>query len=253
MIKEQVYFKLSQDYKITINSKEEILELIQRSIENNQIFRIVTLNPEMLIYAEEDYAFKTAINSVKAIIPDGTGLVYLLKILGCKNITRVPGIEVAEEIIRISNENNYSVALIGASPEIIDKTKINLKNKYSYLNIIYSQHGYFEKTEEEKILAQILEKKPQVILMAMPFERSEKLLYRLSQRINFPCVLMGIGGSFDVWAGSIKRAPELFQKLGMEWFWRLINQPQRITRIYSMFWKYSLFCGKILLNLKSIE
>ncbi len=230
-----------QKYKVALNSHQELLELAIEAMQTSVPFRVVTFNPEMLVAAENDQSFAEAVRAAQAIIPDGIGLVLLLKKLGVKNVSRVPGIEFAQALLQKAAVQNFSVALLGSSEESLQGTK----NKFSGLNYVYVRNGFFDEVEEEKIINELVNLQPNLLLVAMPFKRQEKLLQKAYAQ-GLRSVSLGVGGSFDVWSGNVKRAPEVFQRFGIEWLWRVLGQPQRISRIIEM----ALPFGQIYLKAK---
>ena len=126
---------------------------------------------------------------------------------------------------------NYKVAMIGAKEEILQKAISNLNKEFPTLDICYNQNGYFCENEEEFIYTNLIEKQPTLILVAMGAPKQELLIKRCKER--YPNgIFIGVGGSFAVWSGEVERAPEIYQKLGLEWLYRTISQPERFKRIY---------------------
>ncbi len=190
--------------------------------------QIVTINPEMMETAAKIPEFAKVISSSELVVPDGVGVEIGLKILGHK-VSRIPGVELGKAlIIKFSNENK-TVAMVGAKPEIVSAAADNLKNEIPGLNIVYARDGYFQ--DDEAVLAEIAAAKPDLVLAALGSPKQEMFLYALKQKLP-NAVLIGLGGSFDVWAGAVKRAPMIYQKLGLEWLYRTIKEPQRFKRIF---------------------
>lgn len=217
-------------FKILTSSKEVLLSCIEKNI-NNKNTRILTFNPEMLAASLDNTEFYNNIKDSDYIIPDGIGLIYLLKLKGIKDIKRVAGIDLAEEILQLANKNKYSLALIGAGKEVLFKTQNIINKKYPSINIVYAQHGYY--SDEDKILNDLENIQPEIIFCALSFIKQEALLNKI-QKLKTKSLSIGLGGSFDVWAGNIQRAPIIFQRLNIEWLWRIIQQPHRIKRLYKM-------------------
>ena len=158
---------------------------------------------------------------------DGIGAVMALRKKGAKNAIRIPGSELWLDIIS-SLKDEDSIYLIGSSDEVIRSTVIKLKKQYSRLNIVGFRNGFLD---EEAILAlekDVIYKKPRVVFVAQGSPRQERLMRRLQSRHQ--AIYMGLGGSFDVYTGNVKRAPRLFRDNGLEWLYRLLSQPSRIKR-----------------------
>lgn len=188
--------------------------------------QVVTINPEMLEYAQKNADFVNIIKNAELVIPDGIGVQLGLKILG-HDVKRIPGIEFAKRML--AEFEGHPVALIGAKPEIIQKTVENLKKEFSKLNLVYVQDGYFADTE--KVLNETAYKKPELVLAALGSPKQEEFIYALKNRLP-QTLMIGVGGSFDVWSGVVERAPEIYQKLGLEWLYRTLKEPKRFKRIF---------------------
>ena len=188
--------------------------------------QVVTINPEMLEYAQKNADFANIIKNAELVIPDGIGVQLGLKILG-HNVKRIPGIEFAKRML--AEFEGHPVALIGAKPEIIQKTVENLKKEFPKLNLVYVQDGYFADTE--KVLNETADKKPELVLAALGSPKQEEFIYALKNRLP-QTLMIGVGGSFDVWSGVVERAPEIYQKLGLEWLYRTLKEPKRFKRIF---------------------
>ena len=162
------------------------------------------------------------------VVPDGIGVEIGLKLLG-HNVKRIPGIELGKAlIVKFSNENK-SIALVGAKHEVVESAVENLKKEIENINIVYVHDGYF--TDDEKILNEVVAANPDLILTALGSPKQEFFNYELKKRLQ-NSLMIGLGGSFDVWAGVVERAPKIYQKLGLEWFYRTVKEPKRFKRIF---------------------
>ena len=162
------------------------------------------------------------------VIPDGVGVKLGLKILG-KTVDRIAGVDFARRMLKESAKHNMPVALIGAKPEIIELAKENLQKEIDGINIVYSQDGYFK--DNERVLAELKESGARLILVALGSPKQEKFIQKSRTILNHG-LMIGVGGSFDVWSGMVERAPLIYQKLGIEWLYRTIKQPERFKRIF---------------------
>lgn len=211
-------------------SFEEAISFVAQNIENNKGLHIVTINPEMIAMAQKDETFAEVLKSADFVIPDGAGIKLALKLKGvCQE--QIPGIDFAKKILGICNTKNYTVGLIGAKEEVIRKTVQNLKNEFQNLSINYIRNGYYTEKEEDKIIQELKETNLNFVLVALGAPKQELFITKCKK--NMPqTTFIGVGGSFDVWAGIVQRAPEIYRKLGLEWLYRTLSQPQRIKRIY---------------------
>ena len=189
---------------------------------------MVTINPEMFDCAKVDKEFSDILNSAEMIIPDGVGVKIGLKILG-NNVEKIAGIDFARRMIDKSAENGLSVALIGAKPEVIQLAKENLEKEVEGLNIVYIQDGYFK--DDDRVLEELKNANPRLILVALGSPKQEKFIAKARNVLNYG-LMVGVGGSFDVWSGTVERAPEIYQKLGLEWLYRTVKEPKRFKRIF---------------------
>lgn len=192
----------------------------------NNSGQIVTINPEMIQTASKNQIFADIINNAELVVPDGIGVEIGLKILGHK-VRRIAGIELGRALIdRFAGE---PAAFIGAKPEIIEKAVDNLKKEVSNLNPVYVQDGYFK--DDERVLDELTRKHPRLVLVALGSPKQEFFINEAKKRLP-DAVFIGLGGSFDVWSGVVQRAPEVYQKMGLEWLYRTVKEPQRFKRIF---------------------
>lgn len=210
-----------QGFSIDTFTFDDALEYVA-----NNSGQIVTINPEMIQTASKKQIFADIINNAELVVPDGIGVEIGLKILGHK-VRRIAGIELGRALIdRLAGE---PVAFIGAKPEIIEKAVDNLKKEVSNLNPVYVQDGYFK--DEERVLDELTRKHPRLVLVALGSPKQEFFINEAKQRLP-DAVFIGLGGSFDVWSGVVQRAPEVYQKMGLEWLYRTVKEPQRFKRIF---------------------
>lgn len=194
----------------------------------DKVSQIITINPEMYKEVENNKEFKKVIDEAELIVPDGVGIKLALKLKG-HNVERIPGIDYAKAILKRCAEKDKRVAIIGSKEEVITKAVENLKNELENLNIVYYHNGYFNNNDE--IYKKLKEVNANLILVALGSPKQEFFIYD-AKKILPPCLMIGIGGSLDVWSGIVKRAPEFYQKLGLEWLYRTISQPERFKRIF---------------------
>ncbi len=215
-------------FEIDNYSLEEAVLKAEEYLLSGKIAQVVTINPEMFECAQSDQYFASIINESEIIIPDGVGVKIALKLNGI-NANRIPGIDFAKKMLEISAQKGCKVAIIGAKEDVITAAIKNLKNELNDLNIVYYRNGYF--TEDEVVYSELSNAAPDLILAAMGSPRQEKFIYGLKKVLN-KGVMIGIGGSLDVWSGMVKRAPLLFQRTGTEWLYRTVTQPSRFKRIF---------------------
>ena len=214
---------------VDLLKKEEAINIVNNTIADKKNFQIITLNPEMIMNAQKNQDFLNIINKSDLNIPESIGVKLALKFKGI-NLNQIRGVDFARELVKLASLNNYSIAFLGAKEEIIQKTTQNFKNMYPSLNIVYSHNGYI-KGEEEKILNEIKQANPQILLVGMGSPYQEEIIFKLKGILQ-NTVMIGVGGSFDVFSGVVKESPLIYQKLGLEWLYRTICQPERFKRIF---------------------
>ena len=215
-------------YSIDDYSFDEAVLKAKELIDSDKVSQVITINPEMFQTADRDYYFANIVREAEMVIPDGVGIKIGLKLTG-KNVARIPGIDFAKKLLKEAALSNIPVAIIGSKEEVITKAIENLQNEISGLNIIYYHNGYFDNDEE--IYSELRNHSPKLILIAMGSPRQEKFIYEAKKKLN-PALMVGIGGSLDVWSGYVKRAPKIYQILGLEWLYRTVTQPSRFKRIF---------------------
>ena len=220
-------------------SFEEAVNQAKVLIDGHKVAQVVTINPEMFHQAEKDANFSNIVKEAEMVIPDGVGVKIALKLIG-ENAERIPGVDFAKRLLKESSLSGIPVALIGAKPEVITKAVENLQQEIQNLNIVYYHDGYFNNPDE--IYNELKAKSPKLVLVALGSPKQEEFIYDAKKVLN-PCLMIGIGGSLDVWSGYIKRAPRIFQILGLEWLYRTLTQPARIKRIFPAI---PLFLAKVI-------
>ena len=217
-------------YDIDLVSFSEALCKVDDSIREKSGMQIVTINPEMINQGHAIPEMDEILKNAEMILPDGVGIKIALKLKGI-NQERIAGIEFAKKVIELCAKNGYKIALFGAKQEVIEKTSENLRKEYPELKIVYSRNGYFSKEEEQQIKEDIKNAGPDVIFTALGAPKQEIFNKEMKQLLP-GSVFIGIGGSFDVWSGMVQRAPEIWQKTGLEWLYRTLKEPQRFKRIF---------------------
>ncbi|MBQ9688371.1 WecB/TagA/CpsF family glycosyltransferase, partial [bacterium] len=190
--------------------------------------QIVTINPEMIQSAKKNPQLKDIIDHAQLVLPDGVGIKLGLK-LKKTSIQRLAGIEFAYKMLEACAQNKIPVALVGAKPHIISAAKKALSEQLPDLKIVYTHNGYF--SDEERVIQELKRAVPKFVLVALGSPRQEEFIQKARKELP-TSVMIGVGGSFDVWSGNVKRAPEAFQKLGLEWLYRTCKEPKRFKRIF---------------------
>lgn len=208
----------------------EIIENALSLLGSDKGVYAVTPNPEIVMAAMKDPKLREAILSADLILPDGVGLIWASKILGRPLYHRLPGIDFASGLMKELAERGGSVYLLGAKPGVAQLAGENLSHRFPGLRIAGTHHGYDSSTEETALTDEIHRSGAELLLVCLGSPRQE--LWMKSYSPVLPGVLMiGLGGALDVFSGRIRRAPLLWRRLGLEWLFRLLQEPKRITRM----------------------
>ncbi len=200
---------------------------------NGTFSAIYTPNPEIIMMAQDDEPLKEALLDADLVIPDGIGVVYASRIHKLGLEERIPGIEFMDRMLKFCNNTKGSIFILGGKPGVPEKACEKISEKYPNIDIKGCQDGYFTPEEELKVVDKINEVKPDILFVALGCPKQEKWIHEHRKILNTR-VAMGVGGSVDVWAGHAKRAPKLFIKLNLEWFYRLLREPSRLGRMMSL-------------------
>ena len=219
--------------------------------ETRQARVIYTPNAEIVQMCIEDKAIENIINSADMIIPDGAGVVLASKLLHRPLKGKVAGIELAEAIVRESAKSGKRIFFLGSKPErdgepsIADLAGQKLGEKYEGFRPCGTHDGYFKEEQSAEIIEQINAADPDFVFVCLGAPRQEKWIYDHRSQLRAGC-LIGLGGSLDVFAGAVKRAPRFFIRTRLEWFYRLLKQPSRIGRMMKLpkFIISPVFCRK---------
>lgn len=234
-----------------MNMEQTVHHLDKVMDEQNQWYHVVTANPEIVMNGLKDSTLYTILNDASLITPDGIGIVIASKIFGKPLTERVTGFDLFNQLLsfRSFNEKKTKVFMLGAEENILKKAILKLKEQYPHCEIVGHHHGFFKEDSdtENMIIEEIKMSKPDLLLVGLGSPKQDYFIHKLSKQ-DLPLMAMGVGGSFDVLGDKVKRAPILFQKIGMEWFYRLIQQPSRLKRQFILFHFMMYVLKKRLLN-----
>ncbi len=243
---------------------QETIQRIEEFIVSKKSHQIVTPDTLAVLQARKDPEYHAILKSADLVTPDGAGILWAATTLSYPLPERVTGIDIIHNICRLSDKKGYSLYLLGSYPGVASEAALNLTRKYPGIKIAGTHHGYFNcedvkngnnvrDKEEEEIIAEIKEKRPDILLVGMGVPKQEKWINKNLNRLDVP-VCMGVGGSFDVLSGRIPRAPLWMQKHGMEWIYRSIKQPNRAFRTLALFYFiWLVIVGKMVYSLKEVD
>ena len=190
---------------------------------------VATANAEMLL----DDELKTILNAANLVVPDGAGTVWAARHLGKQMPERVAGFDLVQELMKLAPAKSWKFFLFGSSPGIADKAKSKAEELYPGIKIVGTRNGYFTAEDEPEIISQIKNSRTDVLLAALGVPKQEKWLFAHMNELKIP-VSIGVGGTFDVMAGVVKRAPLWMQKARLEWLFRAMLQPSRAGRLLAL-------------------
>lgn len=191
---------------------------------------IVTANPEIVMYAREHPDFARLIaDRADLVTADGIGVVKAAGMLGTPLPERVTGYDLMHELLAWADTQGLTVALIGAKQAVNDAAVAQVKRQYPNVKVVFARDGYFDLTDET-VAPTVAASKPDLVFAALGFPKQEQFLARLQPQLP-GAVMMGVGGSFDVLSGTVKRAPKWMQQAHIEWLYRLLKEPSRIGRM----------------------
>lgn len=239
--------------KINNVTLEDVMIEIEENLKNNKQTSIYTPNTEFIMMCLKDNEFLDLINKADIVVPDGIGLIYASRIKKIPLKERIAGYDLSVKLLELANKNNLKLYMIGGKPGVAEKASKRIGEKYPNISMSGCNHGYFKGThigmsgheEELEIINDINKKSPDILFVGFGAKKQEKWIEYNRHKINAK-IIIGNGGTIDGLAGNVKRAPNIFIKLGLEWFYRLIHEPKRIKRqiVIPLFLFTIIFGGK---------
>lgn len=211
---------------------DETLSKVSEAIENNQHLHHVVVNAGKIVAMQSDEQLKESVNGSDLINADGQAVIWASKFLGKPLKERVAGIDLMTNLVKLASSKSYKIFFLGAKEEIVKKVVSVYSDKYSPNIIAGYRNGYFKKEDELAIAKQISDSGAQILFVAISSPVKEIFLYENKSSLKNLNFIMGVGGSFDVVAGKVKRAPLWMQKHGLEWFYRFLQEPKRMWKRY---------------------
>lgn len=230
-------------YPLTMNESVAVLE--EKLQKKEQAF-VVTANAEIIMMCQQDKEYNNIVSEqADLVLPDGAGAVWAGRYLGNEVPERVAGFDLYNQLLKLSADKGYKVYFFGGAPGVAEAAKNKAEELYPGVQIVGCRNGYFTEAEEEAIIKEINDAAPDMLFVALGAPKQEKWLVKYRNQLK-PRVLMGIGGSFDVLAGKMERAPKWMQEASLEWAFRLYKQPSRFMRMLALpkFVLKVIFCKK---------
>ena len=221
---------------------DDVLGRVDAAIADRRRLRIGVVNAAKIVSMRRDEALREAVVSCDLIVADGMSVVWASRVLARPLPERVAGIDLMLAMLRRGNDRGYRVYCLGATDEVLDKVVARIAQDYPDVSVVGRHHGYFGAEEAGAVAAAVAAARADILFVAMTSPKKEQFLARWGDDLGVP-VCHGVGGSFDVLAGLVRRAPESWQRFGLEWLYRVRQEPRRLWRRYLV--TNTLFCALV--------
>lgn len=214
---------------VSTASLDQILDAIEETIRIGPPSIVVTADSYGLMLTQQDPELAAIYRRASIVTPDSSGVVWALRRKGI-TLSRVSGVDLVDHICALSAKHGFRIVFIGAGPGVADRAAKNLSAKHAGCQIVWTRDGYFTESDIAQVAAEAASHRPDVLFVAMGIPRQEKFIVQTLGTINAK-IAMGVGGSFDVYSGDVKRAPKFIQRLELEWLWRLLLNPKKFYKV----------------------
>ena len=211
----------------------EAVDVVRRAMDTRAGVMVATANAEMLMRATHDEELRHILNASALVVPDGAGTVWAARHLGHAMPERVAGYDLAQELLRCAPAEGRRVYFFGSAPGVAEKAKAKAEQLYPGIEIVGVRNGFFSLADNAAIIAEIRAARPDLLLVALGVPKQEKWIAAHLAELDVP-VAIGVGGTLDVMAGVMKRAPHWMQKAKLEWLFRGLMQPKRAGRLLAL-------------------
>ncbi len=224
--------------KLYKGSRESFLQSLKKDLQEEKKTFVVTANPEAFMFGEQDAEVERLLTDDQTtVVADGIGIVKGAEMLGIQVAERIPGVEIAEQLMAFGHECSKSIFLFGSKQEVLDAMRAMITQKYPNLKIAGAINGYV--ANKDDAFKQIKAAAPDIVLVALGVPAQEKLIYKHLSDFE-KGIFVGVGGSLDVLSGTKERAPAFFINHNLEWLYRIVKEPKRIKRFYNSHVKFIL-------------
>ena len=212
---------------------DEVLAAVPGFVKSGGSHTIVTADAGGIVCAQRDEEFRNIVLGADIVTPDSEGVLWACKRQGKPLKERVSGVDIVDRICALSAQNGMRLFLLGAAPGVAETAAEKLQLRHPGCHIVGTRHGFFPEDSDEIVAQDVAASKPDVLFVAMGIPRQEKFIARTRTVIGAP-VAIGVGGSFDVFSGKAKRAPMFIRRMRLEWLWRLILNPRKISKVKAL-------------------
>ena len=221
------------DVPISRVTHEEALAILTEFVRGGAPHLVVTADAAGVVTAASDPEFRKVVQGADLVTPDSAGILWAARRLGTPLPERVSGVDLMERLCQLAAQHGWSVFFYGAAPGVAEVAAARLQTRFPGMRIAGTAHGFLDEQERTALEARIREVRPDLLFVALGIPRQEKWLGSRKQALGVP-VSMGVGGSFDVFAGRVTRAPLWMQRRGLEWLYRLIRDPKKIRKVATL-------------------
>ncbi|MBC7327691.1 WecB/TagA/CpsF family glycosyltransferase [bacterium] len=236
--------------KLSLLKEKEVLRKICEFIAEGGFHYIVTCDTYSFVVASKDKEFSSIVRGADIVTPDGMGVVLGARLLGLPVKERVAGADIVVKLFPIAEKHGWKLFFLGGAEGIAEKAKENVLKNFPSLQIVGCHNGYFGENEEGKVIEKIKNSDADILIVGMGIPKQEKFIWRNREKLNVK-VAIGVGGTLDVLAGKVKRAPHFMRRIGLEWLYRLICQPSKIEKVARIPYFYFLVLRQIFKNISN--
>ena len=215
---------------VDVLTMDDCIRRIAEFVRRGTAHLVVTADASGIVQAQTDPHLAELYETADLVTPDSAGVVWAMRRLGRPVPARVSGVDIVDRVCAASADQGWRIYFLGAAPGIAELAAERMRLRHPGCNIVGARHGYFPPESDEIVAAEVAETKPDLLFVAMGIPRQEKFI-RATERTIGAKVAMGVGGTFDVFSGKVRRAPKLLQRLRMEWAWRLAQNPKKIGKV----------------------
>lgn len=219
--------------KVARLTLEQALEWLEFAVAKGTPRHVVTANAEILYLAYREPDFAALLKKADLVTADGIGVIWAARLRGYPISERVTGVDLTQAVFQKAEEKGWGVYFLGGRPEVVEKAVLNTLGLRTKLRVAGLHHGYFSQQEMPDVMANIKKAKPDILLVALGAPKQERFIQEHMRELGVP-VAIGVGGTFDVLAGAVPRAPAWMRRAGLEWLFRLLQNPRRAGRMLAL-------------------
>lgn len=215
---------------VDVVTMDGCMERIAEFVRSGDPHLVVTADSSGIVQAQTDAGLAELYETADLVTPDSAGVVWAMRRAGKPVPARVSGVDIVDRVCGVSSERGWRVYFLGAAPGVAEEAAERMRLRHPGCNIVGARHGYFPCESDPVVAAEVAEAKPDILFVAMGIPRQEKFI-RATEAMVGAKVAMGVGGTFDVFSGRVRRAPVLMQRMRLEWLWRLAQNPKKIGKV----------------------